>query len=56
MRGEHGDESDGAATGLVQDGAGLRAVDDGGVPGGRVDEEVGVVVGKLRDRDYFHVA
>jgi hypothetical protein len=35
---------------------GLRAVYDGGVPGDRVDEEVGVVVGELRDRDYFHEA
>ena len=54
MGGQDGDQAGRAAMGLVEDGTRFGAIDDGGIPGGWIDQEVGVVVGELRDRDDFH--
>jgi hypothetical protein len=54
MGGEDGDEPCRVPPGRIENGSRFGAVDDGGVPGGSVDQEVGVVVGELRDGDDFH--
>src|SRR5216117_2047343 len=54
MRGEHGREPCAAALRLGEDGCRLGAVDHGGLARRRVDQQVGVVVGELGDRDDLH--
>src|SRR5947208_15825901 len=52
--GEHYGEAHGAATHLVEHRRRLGAIDDGALPGLPVDEQIGVVVAQLRDRDDLH--
>src|SRR4029077_6833627 len=54
MRGENAAEHHSPACDLVQDGPGLGAVDDSRFARRGVDEQVGVVVAQLRNRDHFH--
>ena len=54
VRRQDGDEPHAAPPDLVQHRRRLRAIDDGGVPGLPVDEQIGVVVAQLRDGDDLH--
>jgi hypothetical protein len=53
MGGEDRRQADAAPSNFRQDGLGLGAVDDARLAAGRVYEQVGVVVGELRDGDDF---
>lgn len=53
MGGEDRRQADAAPAYLGQDGLGLGTVDDRRLAAGRIYEQVGVVVGELRDGDDF---